>query len=66
MPKYTKNQADYSRGEVNSHCGKVFIEDKSYCKHFRGQKVALAKGTCERVEGEIDPIFWCSEFEKVQ
>lgn len=64
MPKFTKQETDYSRGHADSHCGKVFADDKGYCKHFQRNGAALGKGTCSLVDGEIDPIFWCTKWQR--
>lgn len=64
MTKLTKQEVDYSIGMVHSHCGKVFSHDTHYCKHFSGGASIRAKGTCEIVEGSIDPVYWCKEYSK--
>lgn len=63
MAKQSKQEANYSRGMLNSHCGKVFPNDHGYCQHFIARKNGEA-GTCEVVEGEIQPLYWCKNFKK--
>jgi hypothetical protein len=45
--KRSKESVDYSKGMPQSHCG--------ICKHY-------SPGSCELVEGEIDPSYWCELF----
>lgn len=66
MAKYSKEEVNYSRGMINSHCGKVFSNDTGYCKHFQGPTGALTQGTCALVNGSISPVYWCKEFEKAK
>lgn len=62
MTKMTKAEANYSRGMIHSHCGKVFSNDSGYCKHFKGAGDAVKDGVCTEVEGSISPVYWCKEF----
>lgn len=64
MAKRTKQAVNYSKGMIQSHCGKVFGEDKGYCKHFRGIEETATRGECSKVEGSINPVFWCELFSK--
>ena len=66
MAKFTKKEADYSRGMIHSHCGKVFPNDNGHCQHFKGHADVTALGTCTKTEGEINPVYWCKEFEKAK
>lgn len=47
--KLSKTEVDYSAGKGDDRC--------KNCKHF------IAGGSCELVEGEIDPDYWCKKFE---
>lgn len=68
----SKTAVHYSIGMVHSHCGKVYSDDKGYCAHFLiGKTVASSsaiagvhQGTCELVDGSIDPVYWCQKFKK--
>lgn len=66
MTKLTKEQANYSRGMINSHCGKVFDNDRAYCKHFIRHHEDTDLGECEVVQGAINPVYWCSKFSKAK
>ena len=44
----SKASVDYSEGMKSAHCG--------ICKHYR------SPGSCELVEGDIDPGYWCELF----
>jgi hypothetical protein len=48
--KRSKKSVDYSRGMGSKRCRN--------CVHY------LGKGVCERVEGLIDPEFWCELFRR--
>jgi hypothetical protein len=61
--KKDKDEVDYSRGMWESHCGPVFLNDKNYCKHFVPGSGPIY-GTCEVVNGAIDPIMWCKEYKR--
>lgn len=63
MAKLTKEEVDYSRGMIHSHCGKVFANDSGHCKHFQGSGAVNTKGRCAIVDGAIDPLYWCKEWE---
>lgn len=64
MDKAGKDDVNYSRGHMQSHCGPTFHDDKFYCRHFiPGAGYA---GTCEKVRGAIDPVFWCELYEKTK
>lgn len=63
MPKFSKREVNYSLGHSDSHCGKVFEDDKGFCKNYRGTKEA---GTCALVEGKIKPVYWCEKFAKAK
>lgn len=58
MTKLTKKETDYSRGMRESHCGKVFKDDKGYCKNYE------EPNGCSVVDGNINPVFWCKEWQK--
>lgn len=62
--KYTKRQVNYSTGHIDSHCGKVFHDDKGHCKHYRAS--TNENGVCDIVEGQIKPMYWCKEWEKAK
>lgn len=47
-------QYQYTPKSPNAHCSK--------CVHFQPGKTATDKGTCEVVEGVIDPNGWCLAF----
>lgn len=68
MPKFEKSQVNYSRGHIDSHCGKVFHDDKGFCKHYIAHASGNFKmsGACQLVEGPINPVYWCKEFEKAK
>lgn len=54
MFKAEKRSVDYSRGHRDSHCGKVFNDDKGYCGHFIELPTGAADlGACEKVSGAI-------------
>lgn len=65
MTKHTKNEVQYSRGMIGSHCGKVFPNDYDHCKHFRGAATGTEDGVCTQVEGGISRVYWCKLFKKV-
>jgi len=46
----SKESVDYSEGMKSAHCG--------ICKHYR------SPGSCELVEGDIDPSYWCELFSR--
>ncbi len=48
--KFSKDEANYSRGTKAAHCG--------ICKHY-------SHHSCEIVAGNIFPAMWCRYFEKV-
>jgi hypothetical protein len=61
--KIKKSEVNYSQGMLHSHCGPTFHADKYFCRHF-----ILKPGlidACERVEGPIDPKYWCELFKRV-
>lgn len=64
MAKAEKKDVDYSLGMAESHCGKVFEDDKSYCRFFSKMRYPAGPGECEKVSGEINPVFWCKLFSK--
>lgn len=64
MTKYSKEEVDYSRGHIDSHCGWCFEDDTGYCKHFIRIKPPSEKGKCRLVEGDINALFWCKKWEK--
>lgn len=66
MAKLTKEETKYSRGMIHSHCGKVFSNDNGYCKHFIRRHDPTSRGECQIVSGPIDPVYWCTEFEKAK
>jgi len=47
--KRSKASVDYSEGMKSAHCG--------ICEHY-------SSGSCELVEGDIDPSYWCKLFER--
>jgi len=49
MTKYTKSEVGYSYGKPHAHCG--------LCEHYRA-------GSCEIVQGDIRPDYWCEKFKK--
>lgn len=61
--KLPKDEVNYSRGLIHSHCGPCFKDDKWSCEHYQGHP-APASGRCEIVEGEIKPIMWCEKFKR--
>jgi hypothetical protein len=63
MPKETKNEANYGPGHVHHHCGPVFHDDKYYCR-FYNPGASPRYGTCDKVEGPIDPAFGCDLYER--
>ena len=63
MPsKSAKSEVNYSTGMLHSHCGPTFHNDKHYCRHFIPKPGKI--GACERVEGAIDPQYWCELFKR--
>lgn len=62
--RISKDEAEYSRGMLHSHCGPTFRDDKYHCKHFIHGPGFY--GQCEKVRGTIEPIMWCRLFEKVR
>ena len=64
MAKLDKDEVQYSRGMVHSHCGPTFRDDKHYCRHFIPG--AGVYGACDEVNGAIDPIMWCIRFVKAK
>lgn len=67
MTKKAKSEVSYSTGMAESHCGKVFQDDKGYCKNFIGHPdVSLTTGKCRKVDGTIQRTYWCSLFEKAK
>ncbi len=64
--KLTKEETDYSSGMQNSHCGPVFLNDKGYCAHYNGNPGSSVNGTCDVVEGPINPVYWCNHFKKAK
>jgi len=65
MTKSAKSDVNYSTGMLHSHCGPTFRDDKFYCKHFI-PKARSSNGTCDVVEGEIDPTYWCERYQRVK
>jgi len=49
--KYTKQEVNYSKGMKTRRC---FL-----CEHFDPPR------SCEIVEGDIRPDFWCEKFKKL-
>ncbi|HEY6021570.1 MAG TPA: hypothetical protein VIY48_17290 [Candidatus Paceibacterota bacterium] len=69
MSKFSKESVNYSRGMKDSHCGKVFSDDKGYCRHFSHLSVneeGKMSGECQIVSGDINPIYWCKKFDKAK
>jgi hypothetical protein len=60
--KTPKEDVEYSRGHLHSHCGPTFHDDKFFCKHFIPRSGYM--GLCETVAGAIDPTYWCHRFER--
>jgi hypothetical protein len=61
MSKISKSEAHYSKGMSTHHCGPTFefsqgADPKKYCKFFVS---GFPKGTCQKVEGEIERTNWC-------
>jgi hypothetical protein len=55
MRKVSESEVDYSRGHRESHCGKVFDDDKFYCRYFIEPPTGAAHlGACEKVSGAIN------------
>ena len=46
--KATKASVDYSRGTYKEHCG--------ICEHYSDH-------TCSKVQGTIEPDYWCKLYE---
>lgn len=65
MAKAMKKEVEYSLGMAESHCGKVFKDDKGYCEHYIGYLMSPVGG-CEKVNGEVSAVYWCKLFEKAQ
>lgn len=63
MSKFEKDEVNYGRGMIHSHCGKAFEDDKSYCRHYEPRGVGV--GTCEIVEGPIGATMWCEKFKRI-
>lgn len=59
MSKSQKTEVNYSRGMLHSHCGPMFPDDRHYCRY------SIRFGACEKVEGPIDPQYWCELFHRV-
>lgn len=53
VKKRLKHEVDYSRGMGDTRCWA--------CVHFNAAR-SSASGTCDRVEGVIDPDYWCKLF----
>ena len=66
MTKYEKDEVDYSHGHQGSHCGKVFSDDKGYCKHFVPQREVVTLGACDLVKGGIKPVYLCTEWQQAK
>jgi hypothetical protein len=51
---------------AESHCGRVFKDDKGYCKFFlkKAGYSPIGSGECEKVGGGISPVYWCKLWEK--
>lgn len=49
VEKRAKADVDYSAGMPESHCG--------ICRYYSNE-------SCEKVEGKINPSFWCELFER--
>ena len=64
MTKKTKEEVDYSKGHKDSHCGKVFPDDKGYCRHYSDESHEV--GSCELVRGIIVPVYWCKLWQKAK
>ena len=64
MAKLSKDETKYSRGHADSHCGKVFADDTGYCKHYHS--TTHDAGTCDIVEGKINPVYWCDKWQKAK
>ncbi len=64
--KASKAQVDYSRGMKESHCGRAFPDDKGYCQHFIGPYGSSELGTCSKVEGPINRLYWCRLFARAK
>jgi len=62
--KKTKEEVDYSKGMLHSHCGPVFHDDRYYCQAFIAR--ATHTGGCKKVAGAISPDHWCTEYHRVQ
>jgi hypothetical protein len=66
--KATKASVDYSPGMRDAHCGKVFKEDRGYCRHFvpSHSQAPNDNGSCTEVAGSIGRVYWCRLFSKAQ
>jgi hypothetical protein len=66
--KSSKESVGYSKGMPHSHCGPLLRRDTGYCKHFelkfRGEP--YKQGSCEIVEGSINPSMWCKKFSRAK
>lgn len=65
MTKHAKDEVDYSKGMMHSHCGPTYHTDRFYCKHFI-HKPARISGECEVVEGGIMPEMWCELYKRIK
>jgi hypothetical protein len=64
MDKLQKDEVDYSKGMLASHCGQMFHDDKSYCRHFIPRGVGQS-GDCGVVAGAILRDHWCDHFKRI-
>jgi len=67
MYKIAKADVNYSIGHADSHCGKSFDDDKSYCRYFIPPLSAATQlGQCQKVAGSINKAYWCKLFARAQ
>lgn len=68
MPdKLAKADVAYSSGHIHSHCGRTFLNDSHYCRHFIASgSLPNRDGKCRIVEGNIDSTYWCDRWERVK
>lgn len=64
MAKVSKQSVNYSRGHKDSHCGKVFPDDKGYCRHYIPHTDQHSEGACQLVQGSINPVYWCEKWQR--
>lgn len=60
--KKQKEEVQYGKGHLHSHCGRLFHDDRWSCKHFRAG--VGHTGNCEIVVGTIMPEYWCDQYQR--